>query len=88
MGDLLRCPHQLANRRHQAIGEPHADPDGGQQQSERDGHIHEPEGHLHARPALLEQLVFGDIGSGLAQLLQHLRIHRADHIEVGVVEVF
>ena len=85
--DLLRRAHQLADRRHQAVGEPHADPDGGEQQRQRHGHIHEPEGHLHAGAALLEQLIFGDIGAGRAQLLQHLRVHRPDHIEIGVVEI-
>ena len=86
-GDLLRRAHQLADRRDEAIGEPHADPDGREQQGQRDRHIHEPEGHLHAGAALLEQLILGDIGAGLAQLLQHARVHRPDHIEIGVVEI-
>ena len=87
VGDLLRRAHQLADRRHQTVGEPHADPDGRQQQRQRNRHIHQPERHLHAGAALLEQLILGDVGAGGAQLLQHARVHRADHIEIGVVEI-
>ena len=86
-GDLLRGPHQLADRGDETIGEPHADPDRREQQGERYRDIHEPEGHLHAGATLLEQLIFGDIGARRAQLLQHARVHRPDHIEIGIVEI-
>ncbi len=86
-GDLLGRAHQLADRRDKAVREPHADPDGGQQQGQRDGHVHQPEGDLHPRPALLEKLIFRGVGACFAQLLQHLRIHRTEHVEVGIVEI-
>ncbi len=69
MADLLGRPHQFADRGHQAIGEPHADPDRRQQQGQRDRQIHESEGDLHAGAALLEQLILGDVGARGAQLL-------------------
>ena len=87
MADLLGRAHQLSDRRNQAIGEPHADPDRRQEQRQRDRHIHEAESHLHAGAALLQQLIFGDAGPGGAKLLQDARIHRADHVEIGVVEI-
>ena len=57
LADLLGRAHQLTDRRDEAIGEPHADPDRRQQQGERDRDVHETECDLHARAALFEQRI-------------------------------
>ena len=67
--DAPRRIEQAHHRRHDAVGEPQAEPDRRQKEDQRHAGIHQREGHLDARALLQQLVVFGLGGPRLVELV-------------------
>ena len=78
--------HQIADRRHQPVGEIQPDQHRRHQDGERDHRKHQREGDLDAEPAGFDLGIFGHAGLGLLELRDHARIEQPRHIQERIVE--
>ncbi len=80
--DVLGGADETADGRHEASGEPQADPDGGQHGRHRDHQVHEAVGDLQTAARFAQAIELIDVLRRQPQMLDDLRADAAHHVEI------